>query len=49
MLAQAGLDDPRYSVLLLCLLLSVEATARKLTVGRLLDHFRDYDWEKDGE
>lgn len=49
MLSEAGLDDPRYSVLLLCLLLSVEATARKLTVGRLLDRFRDHDWEKGGE
>jgi DNA-binding transcriptional MerR regulator len=45
MLAEAGLDDPRYSVMLLCLLLSVEATAGKLTVGRLVDRFRDWDWD----
>lgn len=49
MLEEAGLDDPRYSVMLLCLLLSVEATAGKLTVGRLLDRFKDWQWDTEKE
>lgn len=46
MLAEAGLDDPRYAVLMLSLFLSIEASTHKHMVGRILDHFRGRKWEE---